>query len=82
MQMTSVVGQWLEPVITPDVAQRLLALQPNPLVTKRVLELGVKANEGQLSADEESEYESYIAANDIIAILQSTARQVLRRQAS
>jgi len=82
MQMTTIVGQWLAPVITPDVAQRLVSLQPNPTVTKRVLELGAKANEGRLSADEEAEYEAYIEANDIIAILQSTARQVLRRQAS
>jgi hypothetical protein len=81
MEMTSVLDHWLEPVITPDVARRLVSLEPDQEVTKRVLELGEKANEGMLSPAERSEYEAYISANDFIAILQAKARQVLRRQA-
>lgn len=79
MVMSSVLGQWLEPVITPDVARRLVSLKPDPKLTNRVLELGAKANEGLLTAEERAEYEAYISANDVLAILQSQARQVLRQ---
>jgi hypothetical protein len=80
MQMTTVLDHWLEPVMTTDLAERLVSLKPDPSITQRVLELGAKADEGNLSPAEESEYEAYISANDFIAILQSKARQVLRRQ--
>lgn len=81
MQMTNVLADWLEPVITPEVARGLLSLQPNPKIPKRGLELGAKANEGTLSPAERKEYEAYISANDLIAILLSQARQVLERKA-
>jgi hypothetical protein len=81
MEMTSVLDTWLEPVITPDVASRLVALRASEEMQARVLELGEKANEGLLTPKERSEYEAYIDANEIIAILQAKARQVLKRQA-
>jgi hypothetical protein len=80
MEMTSVLDHWLEPVITPDVARRLVSLEADQAFTERVLALGAKANEGTLSPAEQLEYEAYISANDVIAILQSKARQVLKRQ--
>ena len=78
----SVIDHWLKPVITADIARQLVALKPSQADTNRVLELGDKANEGLLSPAEQVEYDAYIAANDFIATLQSTARQVLRRQTS
>jgi hypothetical protein len=80
MEMTSVLDHWLEPVITPDVARRLVALQADQALTNRVLELGEKASAGALTADERTEYDGYISANDFIAVLQSKARQVLDRR--
>ena len=80
MTMASVLDNWLDPVITPDVAQRLVALQADEEVRSRVLELGEKAGDGTLTTAEEEEYDAYITANDVIAILQAKARQVLRRQ--
>ena len=77
--MSSVLGQWLQPVLTPDVARRLVSLKPDQALTNRVLELGSKANEGLLTAEERAEYEAYISANDILAILQAQARQVLQQ---
>jgi hypothetical protein len=80
MEITSVLDNWLEPVITPETAHRIVSLEPDEAMTSRVLMLGEKANAGTLSNVERAEYESYISANDFIAILQAKARQVLRRQ--
>jgi len=37
-------------------------------------ELAEKANEGELSAAERAEYEAYIEANNLLAVLQAEAR--------
>jgi hypothetical protein len=79
MTMISVLDNWLEPVITPDVARRLVALRADAATSARIEELGQKANEARLSPREQAEYESYIDANDFIAILQAKARKVLRQ---
>ena len=79
---TSILDQYLEPVITPDVARRLLAVHSDPVLTARVEELGEKANNGKLTAGEQSEYEQHISDNDFIAILQAKSRKVLRSNAS
>jgi hypothetical protein len=41
--------------------------------------LAGKANEGQLSADEDAEYKQAIDAIDMVAILQAKARAYLRQ---
>lgn len=80
MTMTAVLDNWLDPVITTEVARNLVALKADDGLAARVLELGQKSNEGTLTATEQEEYDAYISANDIVAILQAKARQVLRRQ--
>jgi hypothetical protein len=82
MEMKSVLDTWLDPVITPDVARHLVDLRASEALEARVLELGEKANEGALTPAEVSEYDAYISANEIIAILQAKARKVLKRQGS
>ena len=77
----SVLGQFLDPVITPDVAARLVALSADETTQNRLDELGDKSTEGLLTPEERSEYEAYVTAIDIIAILQAKARRVLRDQA-
>jgi hypothetical protein len=39
--------------------------------------LAEKSTEGQLSADERSEYEGYVRANKFVAILQRQARALI-----
>ena len=80
MQMAAMLGDMLAPVITPDVAARLVALTADDRTSKRVLELGGKANDGSLTAAEREEYEAFVRANDVVAILQAKARQVLSQQ--
>ena len=80
MTMTAVLDNWLDPVVTTEVARNLVALKADDRLSARVLELGQKSNEGALTAGEQEEYDAYISANDVVAILQAKARQVLRRQ--
>jgi len=70
----------LEPVgrcLTPGVAQELVNLRADPVVQKRIEELADKNTEGELSSEERDEYETYVRANEIIAILQAKARAIL-----
>jgi len=54
-----VLSRLLDPVgrcLTPEVAQHLVALQVEPAAQARLEELAEKCTEGQLSADERTEY--------------------------
>ena len=79
MTASTILATWLDPVITPEVARHLISIKADEQLSKRILELGSKASEGTLSPSEEQEYDAYIEANDIVAILQAQARQVLGR---
>jgi hypothetical protein len=79
---TTYLDRMLAPLaqcFTRDVAERLIALPTDPEIAKRVEQLAAKANEGRLSADERAEYEDYVDAVDLIAILQSQARKALAK---
>jgi hypothetical protein len=70
----------LDPVgrsLTPKAARRLADLRADPIVQQRVDELADRCNQGTLSADERAEYEAYVSAATVIAVLQSKARAVL-----
>lgn len=79
-EATTYLDRLLGPVVgclTPEVAERLVALPSNPEIDAHIQELASKANEGTLSAEERAEYEDYVEAVDLVAILQSRARSVL-----
>ena len=54
--------------------RHLADLQADPSLVDRVDELASKANEGELSLEESAEYEAYIDANNLLAVLQAEAR--------
>jgi hypothetical protein len=61
----SVLSRLLDPVgrcLTADVAQHLVALQVDLAGQARLEELTDKRTEGQLSANERSEYATYVQA--------------------
>lgn len=62
-----------------ESAQRLMAFKADPRVLARIEMLGERANEGQLTAEERSEYEALINAADFIAILRLKAQKQLAR---
>lgn len=69
-------------VMTPETAARLVDMQADEDVQRRIDELADKCTEGQLTEEERHEYDTYIRAIDFISIMQSKARQVLQRNGS
>jgi hypothetical protein len=75
----------LEPLslcLDAESARRLVAFKIDPQVLARIEVLGERANEGQLTADERSEYEALINAADSISILRLKAQRHLTRTAN
>ena len=67
-------------ILTADQTKRLAELEGDPQLAERVAELAAKANEGDLSADDREEYEAYIEANKLLAVLQAEARYRLAQK--
>jgi hypothetical protein len=77
--ITEGIARILDPVaecFTPEVASRIAQLQADSDLQSRVDELAEKCNEGTLTPDEEAEYDAYVRAMDVLAILQAKARSV------
>ena len=67
----------LDPVaqcFTPEVAKRVAELRADPAVQARIEELAEKCNEGTITPEEMAEYDAYIQAMDVVAVLQKQAR--------
>ena len=56
----------------------LAKLRLNPKMQARVKRLAGKANEGELTRREREEYQSYIQASELLALIQLRARLKLR----
>jgi hypothetical protein len=79
-QATVGLAKILDPVaecFTPEVAQRVAALRTDPEVQKRIEKLAEKCNEGTITPEEMAEYDAYIHAMDLVAVLQKKARTLL-----
>lgn len=61
-------------LLTSDQTKRLAELEGDPGLADRVSELAEKANGGELSQSDREEYEAYIEANNLLAVLQAEAR--------
>ncbi len=60
-----------------ESARRVIELQIDPSINKRITILAERANEGLLTTDESADYEALINAADFISILKLKARQHL-----
>ncbi|MBX9792352.1 MAG: hypothetical protein K2Y37_25915 [Pirellulales bacterium] len=81
----SVLDRLLEPLtecLTPEAAAQIVNFRADADVQQRLDELADGANEGTLSAAEQAEYESYVEAIDVVAVLQAKARAVLGKRGS
>jgi hypothetical protein len=63
------------------LAEGILALDFPEEDAARIEELNVKANEGELTGEEEAELEAYVNINELLAYWQSKARQRLQQPA-
>jgi hypothetical protein len=61
-------------LLTPEQTRQLAELQGDISLADRFTELAAKANEGLLTDAERAEYEAYIEANNLLAVLQAEAR--------
>ena len=74
------LDRMLDPVgrsLGPEAARRLVELRADAAAQLRMDELADKCTEGSLSSEERAEYEAYVVASNVIAVLQSKARRVL-----
>lgn len=78
---TQTMERLLSPVgdcLTPEVAERLVALRAEPDVQARIDYLAERANGGQLTGPERLEYDAYVRTVTFISLLQSKARRLLK----
>jgi hypothetical protein len=74
---STLLNRLLDPVgrcLSDEGARELVNLRADEETQARVRELAEKCNEGTLSPAERSEYESYVMAVEVVAILQAKAR--------
>lgn len=82
---SAAIGIWARivrpdrPTYSPETSRAILQLDFDPDDHHRIAELSTKANEGTLTPPEREELESYVEINDILALLQSKARQSLAK---
>ena len=68
--------------MTPEVARYLLSIKFPAADEDRVNELSAKARAGTLTDTEIQELDSYLHVGSLLAVMQSKARQILRRTVS
>src|SRR5437588_2217834 len=83
---TPILDEILEPVtrcLTVDSARQMLDYRPRRKALVRIEKLARKCNEGELTAEERAEYETYVYAGEFGALIQAKARALLKpRQVS
>jgi hypothetical protein len=80
-------GMLLERILQPvssslneEAARKMLGLKADRKIQARVAKLADKCNEGELTSEERWEYETYLLANHVVAILKAQARILLARK--
>ena len=80
MNAIQLLDRILDPVadaLSPEAAQRIVALRGDAEMQARIDELATKSNHGELTEDERAEYKSYVDLIDLISVLQAKAQQIL-----
>ena len=81
----SILDRLLEPIsrsLNPASAKALAEMEADPVAAERVAVLAEKCSEGTLSPVEQREYETYVYAGNLVAILKAKARLYLKRHAT
>jgi hypothetical protein len=82
---SSPLDRLLEPLaagFSSEMAKYIAEFRADAEVQARIQELAEKANEGDLNDAERREYEDFVNAGTLIAVLQAKARQRLRPASS
>ena len=81
----SILSRLIDPTngsLDRAAAEAILSLAFSEEDQERLAQLAERSNEGQLSDDESREYDGYVAAAELLALLQSKARLSLRKRPS
>lgn len=62
-----------------ETARKLASFEIPGSVQARVRTLGARSNEGTLTDEERAEYEGYVTVANVLALLKSRARLMLRQ---
>jgi hypothetical protein len=62
-------------LLSQDQAAKIADFHADEALQLKIEELARKANEGELTADEQAEYEGYAQANRFLAVFQAQARR-------
>lgn len=62
-------------LLSPEQVEQIGRLGRDEDLERRVADLAGRANEGELTAEEEAEYLGYVEANSVVALLRTAARQ-------
>jgi hypothetical protein len=79
----AILERLLAPVsrsLNVEAARKLVRLKADAKTQARVDALARKCNEGELTSQERTEYERYVTAGNLIAILQAKARLLLAKK--
>ena len=68
--------------LSPAAAQTILQIHFGEADQARVRELASRSNSGTLTTEEAAEYDSYLAADDVLSLWQSKARLCLKNHPS
>lgn len=82
---TALIEELVAPLgrcLTPEVARQVVQLRASPELDLQIQELGRKCNEGQLTPEEQSDYETIARFMKFISVLQSKARVLLKDAAA
>ena len=66
--------------LAPEVAEYLLSLDFDESDRVRMLELAARSEAGELTREEQVEFDSYLHIGNLLTVMQSKARVALRRQ--
>jgi hypothetical protein len=66
--------------LSSEVAEFLLSIDFEESDRQRVLKLADRSEAGTLTAEERAEFDSYLHIGDLLAVMQSKARLVLRKK--
>ncbi|KAA1260941.1 hypothetical protein LF1_34830 [Rubripirellula obstinata] len=67
---------------SPELAEHFVSTPPNEVMQARIDELAAKANEDELSEQEQREYNTYIEALDVIALLRIKSMKKIGQSSS
>lgn len=79
----SVLDRVLDPLsrsFTPEAARSIAALRLDDSAQARMEDLATRNTEGQLTPEEQAEYEAWVSACNFVAILQAKARALPTRE--